>query len=86
MGCEMVFIDMRLQPVYTVVLDCPGKDSIRLRPLPVVDPWVERRKSYALLTGGRGRRRNGRIQIQISVKKTTKVFIQNSRVRLSSCS
>jgi len=40
-GCEMVFIDKRLQPVYTVVLDCPGKDSIRLWPLPVVDPWVE---------------------------------------------
>jgi hypothetical protein len=28
--CEMVFIDKRLQPVYTVVLDCPGKDSFRL--------------------------------------------------------
>ena len=40
-GCEMVFIDTRLQPVYTVVLDCPGKDSIRLWPLPVVDPWFE---------------------------------------------
>jgi len=40
-NCEMVFIDKRLQPVYTVVLDCPGKDSIRLWPLPVVDPWVE---------------------------------------------
>ena len=40
-GCEMVFIDTRLQPVYTVVLDCPGKDSIRLWPLPVVDPRVE---------------------------------------------
>jgi hypothetical protein len=39
-GCEMIFIDKRLQPVYTVVLDCPGKDSIRMLPLPVVDPWV----------------------------------------------
>jgi Fe-S cluster assembly iron-binding protein IscA len=29
-NCEMVFIDKRLQPVYTVVLNCPGKDSIRL--------------------------------------------------------
>ncbi len=42
-GCEMVFIDTRLQPFYSVVLDCPGKNSIRLWPLPVVDPWVERR-------------------------------------------
>ncbi len=41
-GCEMVFIDKRLQPGYTMVLDCPGKDSIRLWPLPVVDPWVYR--------------------------------------------
>ena len=40
-NCEMVFIDKRLQHVYTVVLDCPGKDSIRLWPLPVVDPWFE---------------------------------------------
>ena len=38
---EMVFTDTRLQPVYTVVLDCPGKDSIRLWPLPVVDPCFE---------------------------------------------
>jgi len=40
-NCEMVFIDTRLRPVYTVLLDCPGKDSIRLWPPPVVDPWFE---------------------------------------------
>ena len=40
-NCEMVFIDKRLQPVYTVVLDCPGKDSIRLWSLPMVDTWFE---------------------------------------------
>ena len=40
-NCEMVFIDKRLQPVYTVVLNCPGKDSIRLWPLPVIDLWFE---------------------------------------------
>ncbi len=40
-GCEMVFIDKRPQIVYTVVLDCPGKDSIRLWPLPMVAPWFE---------------------------------------------
>ena len=40
-NCEMIIFDKRLQPVYTVVLDCPGKDSIRLWPLPVVDPWFE---------------------------------------------
>ena len=43
-NCEMVFVDKRLQPIYTVVLDCPGKDSIRQWPMPVVDPWDERRK------------------------------------------
>jgi len=37
----MVFIDKRLQPVYTVALDCPGKDSMRLWALLVVDPWFE---------------------------------------------
>ena len=40
-NCEMAFIDKGLQPVYTMVLDCPGKDSIRLWPLPLVDPWFE---------------------------------------------
>jgi len=29
-NCEMVFIDKRLQPFYTVVPDFPGKDSMRL--------------------------------------------------------
>jgi hypothetical protein len=53
-NCEMVFIDKRLQFVYTVVLDCPGKDSIRLWPLPVVDPWVERRKATHYLQVGDG--------------------------------
>jgi len=42
----MVFIDQRLQPVYIVVLDCPGKDSIRLWPLQAVDPWFEEGTAY----------------------------------------
>jgi len=41
----MLFIDKKRQPIHTVVLNCPGKDSIKLRPLPVVDPWIERRKA-----------------------------------------
>ena len=53
-NCEMVFIYKCLQPVYTVVLDCPGKDSIRLWPLPVFDPWVERRKATLHLQVGEG--------------------------------
>jgi len=53
-GCEMVFIDTRLQLVYIVVLDCPGKDRVRLWPLPVVDPWVERRKATLYLQVGEG--------------------------------
>ena len=53
-NCEMIFIDKRLQPVYTVVLDCPGKDSIKLWPLTVVDPWVERRKVTLYLQVGEG--------------------------------
>jgi len=55
---EMIFIDKSLQPVYTVVMDCPGKDSIRLWPMPVVDPWFERRKAklyFQVGEGGEGR-------------------------------
>jgi hypothetical protein len=48
----MIFIDKRLQPVYSVVLECPGKDSVRLWPLPVVETWVERRKATLYLQVG----------------------------------
>ena len=34
----------------------PGKDSIRLWPLPMVDPWVERRKVTLYLRVGEGGR------------------------------
>jgi len=37
-----------------VVLDCPGKDSIRLWPLPLVDPCFERRKATLYLQVGEG--------------------------------
>ena len=53
-NCEMIFIDKRLQPVYIMVLDCPGKDSFRLWPLLVVDPWFERRKALLCLPVGEG--------------------------------
>jgi hypothetical protein len=53
-NCEIIFIDKRLQPVYTVVLDCPGKDSIRLWPLPGVDPWFDRRLQVGAGGGGMG--------------------------------
>ena len=42
----MIIIDKRLQPFYTLVLDCPGKDSIRMWPLTVVDPWVTASVDY----------------------------------------
>ena len=51
-----MFIDKRLQPVYILLLDCPGKDIIKLRPLPVVDPWVERRKAALCLQVGEAAR------------------------------
>jgi hypothetical protein len=40
-GCEIAFLDTRLQPAFTVVLACPRVDSIRLWPLPVIYPWFE---------------------------------------------
>ena len=58
-GCEMVFLDTRLQPVNTVALDCPGKDSMRLWPLLVVDLWFEdwREREEARVIVGRGVRK-----------------------------
>ena len=40
-GCALMFIDPPAQPFKTVTIDCPGKDSVRIWPLPVVDPWNE---------------------------------------------
>jgi hypothetical protein len=39
--CELIRLDTRLQPQYTIVLACPRKDMIRLWPLPVQSPWFE---------------------------------------------
>lgn len=40
-GCQATLMDKSLQPVFTVSLDCPGVDSIRLWPLPVLQPFIE---------------------------------------------
>lgn len=40
-GCNLWIISPPLQPMKTVVLACPGRDAIRLWPLPIVDPWSE---------------------------------------------
>jgi hypothetical protein len=39
--CTVVFYDKPWQPFRTLTFDCPGKDSVRIWPLPVVDPWNE---------------------------------------------
>jgi hypothetical protein len=39
--CDLVYIDTRLQPFVTIVLNCPGVDSMRLWPLPIKQPWSE---------------------------------------------
>lgn len=40
-GCQMDYLDTTLQPVSTVLINCPGVDSIRIWPLPVYYPWME---------------------------------------------
>ena len=40
-GCALVIYDPPVQPFRTITVDCPGKDSVRIWPLPVVDPWME---------------------------------------------
>jgi hypothetical protein len=39
--CQIDFLDKNVQPFFTVVYACPGKDYIRLWPLPVMQPWFE---------------------------------------------
>jgi hypothetical protein len=40
-GCQVEFYDIHTQPVFTTVLACPRVDSIRLWPLPFLQPWYE---------------------------------------------
>jgi hypothetical protein len=39
--CELIYFDIRLQPVNTLMLACPRMDYIRLWPLPIKQPWFE---------------------------------------------
>lgn len=39
--CHITTYDKRLQPFFTVTLDCRRVDSIRLWPLPIIYPWYE---------------------------------------------
>ena len=39
--CNLVVYDPPVQPFRTITIDCPGKDSVRIWPLPMVDPWNE---------------------------------------------
>ena len=39
--CIVVVYEPPWQPFLTVAIDCPGRDSVRIWPLPVVDPWHE---------------------------------------------
>jgi len=40
-GCQATLMDTRIQPVFTISLDCPRVDSIRLWPLPIIQPFYE---------------------------------------------
>jgi hypothetical protein len=39
--CVLVLYNPLAQPFKTVTIDCPGKDSVRIWPLPVLDPRNE---------------------------------------------
>ena len=39
--CKVVVYNPPAQPLRTITIDCPGKDSVRIWSLPVVDPWNE---------------------------------------------
>ena len=39
--CELFFYGGTSQPEFTVAVGCPGRDLIRLWPLPVINPWFE---------------------------------------------
>ena len=40
-GCELFFFWGESQPTFTIALGCPGKDLVRLWPLPIISPWFE---------------------------------------------
>ena len=40
-SCQLEFYDRTVQPMYTIALSCPGIDTIRLWPFPIIKPWFE---------------------------------------------
>jgi hypothetical protein len=40
-GCELWEIVPPSQQMRTLILACPKTDAIRLRPLPIEQPWIE---------------------------------------------
>ena len=75
-NCDLIFVDKRLQPVDTVLLDCPGKDSMRLWPLPMVDQWVERRKAPLCLQVGEGGNGMGEYRFRFQLRKPQKFLFR----------
>jgi hypothetical protein len=44
--CRLMYYGLHSeQPQRTITLDCPGRDSLRLWPLPFVQPWREDRNT-----------------------------------------
>jgi hypothetical protein len=41
-GCQVELYDIHTQPVFTTIRACPREDSIRLWPLPFLQPWCEK--------------------------------------------
>jgi len=40
-GCALFLYGTETQPAFTIAAGCPGRDLVRLWPLPVQSPWFE---------------------------------------------
>jgi hypothetical protein len=40
-GCSLFFYGTETLPTFTIAAGCPGRDLVRIWPLPVKSPWFE---------------------------------------------
>lgn len=74
-GCQVELYDKTTQPAFTMAYSCPGEDTIRLWPLPILQPFYEDWQDWQAPGQKSIGRLNGRPKTGIKLDDFTGYFI-----------